>query len=186
MDSHNPYTPSQSLIAPPPLPPSGEYEAIRQAHLKAENTAKGAGALYYIGAVGLVGGGLAMVSGVFGGDLQLTGESIGAGVLVLAMGLCFGFLAHSLRTLKGWVRIPAIILSCFGLLGFPLGTLIHGIILSAIAGEKGRMIFSPEYKAIIAATPHIRQKTSMAVTVLLGLLILILLIIVGGLILGAS
>lgn len=186
MDSHNPYAPSQVTIAPPSLPLSSDYEAIRKAHIKAENTAKTAGALYYIGAVVFMVASLASLLDVFGAREGQALVALVSAMFVLALGLGVGFLAHSLRTLKSWVRIPAIILSCVGLLGFPIGTLIHGLILSAIAGKKGRMIFSPEYKDIIAATPHIRQNTSMGVKVLLGLLLVLLLIIVGGLILGAS
>ena len=36
------------------------------------------------------------------------------------------------------------------------------------------MVFSPEYQAVIAQTPHIRYRTSKVVWILLGLVLLII------------
>jgi hypothetical protein len=65
-------------------------------------------------------------------------------------------------------------LSCIGLLGFPLGTLINIYILVKILGQQGQFVLTPEYQRIIAATPHVKQKTSIVVWVLLILLLVIL------------
>jgi len=54
------------------------------------------------------------------------------------------------------------------LIGFPIGTLIHGYILYLYWGTKGRKVFSPEYKQIIAGTPHVKYKTSIIIWILLG------------------
>ncbi|PAW69614.1 MAG: hypothetical protein B9S38_09450 [Verrucomicrobiia bacterium Tous-C4TDCM] len=60
------------------------------------------------------------------------------------------------------------------LIGFPIGTLIGAYILYLLLGAKGKMVFSPEYQAVIAQTPHIRYRTSKVVWILLGLVLLII------------
>jgi hypothetical protein len=64
-----------------------------------------------------------------------------------------------------------IVLSCFGLLGFPIGTLISAYFLYLLSSQKGVYIFSPEYARVIAATPHIKYKTSIIGWILLGILV---------------
>ena len=85
-----------------------------------------------------------------------------------------------LRRLSPWARIPSGILSGFGLLGFPIGTLINGYILYLLFSKKGTTVFSEEYKRAIAQTPHIKYRTSLVVWILLGLLLLL----IGGLVVG--
>ena len=80
--------------------------------------------------------------------------------------------AGGLRNLRPWVRIPTIILSIIGLIGFPLGTLISAYILYLMFAAKSKMVFSPEYREIIAATPHLRYRTSFLKTVLVVILII--------------
>ena len=70
-------------------------------------------------------------------------------------------------------------MSVVGLIGFPIGTLISGYILYLLWGKKGRVIFSPEYQAVIAATPHVKYKTSIVVWILLGLVVVLILAGIG-------
>lgn len=65
-------------------------------------------------------------------------------------------------------------LTVLGLLGIPIGTLISLSILYLLLSEKGRMVFSPEYKAVIAATPHVRYRTSLVNWVLLFVFLAVL------------
>jgi hypothetical protein len=89
-------------------------------------------------------------------------------------GIAHLVLAYGLRRLRSWARWPTVVLSFIGLLGFPLGTLISALILANLLGKKAAMVFSPEYKDIIAATPHVKYKTSIIVKVFLVLLLLAL------------
>jgi hypothetical protein len=76
-----------------------------------------------------------------------------------------------MQTLNANGKIPAIIVSAIGLLAFPCGTLISAFALYLLLSPKGEMIYSPQYKEIVQATPHIRYKTSIIVWILLFLLL---------------
>ena len=62
-------------------------------------------------------------------------------------------------------------LSAIGLLGFPIGTLINGYILYLFLSKKGRTIFAPAYQDVIAATPHVKYRTSIVIWIFLALLV---------------
>ncbi|MBL9185121.1 MAG: hypothetical protein JNN17_23440 [Verrucomicrobiaceae bacterium] len=164
----NPYAAPQSQI----LQSSTSDEAIRREHLNTEATIKSVGTLYSFGALllPLVG----VVAFVKGGDSKDAAQMAG-GIFFVIVGIGQGFIAFGLCRLKGWVRIPTVILSCIGLLGFPVGTLINAYILVKVCGKQGKFVMTEEYHRIIAATPHIKRKTSIVVIILLVLLILILL-----------
>lgn len=149
--------------------PSGmsqsEAERIRRELINHEASIQSVGALYLLTAV-LSGLGLvAMVAVLLFslGSPDRGGEPVAVTLgfvllLVLIVALQF-WLGKGLRKLDIKVRTVAIVLSAIGLLGFPLGTLIHGYILYLLAGEKGKRVFSPEYQEIIRATPHIQYKS---------------------------
>lgn len=73
--------------------------------------------------------------------------------------------------LSTWARIPAIVFSCFALVHFPMGTLFGALMLYAILNPKAAMVFSGEYKQIIANTPQVRHRTSAFCYMLLFLFI---------------
>ncbi len=168
----NPYAPPQVDIVKP-LGDS-DFERIRQEHINAEATLKSVGVLYYLGTAVLI------LTGVFALLSVITGTSADAEALVLGLiftplGILQGFAAYGLRRLKSWARIPTTFLSVFGLIGFPVGTLISAYILYTLWSAKGRFVMTPEYKEIIAATPHVKRKTSMVLKVILIVLLLVLL-----------
>jgi hypothetical protein len=101
---------------------------------------------------------------------------------VLLVAALFAVLAWGIRRLKPWSQIAASVLACFGLLGFPFGTLINGYILYLLNSEKGKLVFSPEYVFIIEQTPEVRYKTPLYIWIALGLVVLLFLI---GMIVGA-
>ncbi|HKB60455.1 MAG TPA: hypothetical protein VKC56_10480, partial [Gallionellaceae bacterium] len=68
-------------------------------------------------------------------------------------------------------RIVAGVLAGLGLLGFPFGTVISAFILYLLFSKKGAMVFSDEYKQVIADTPDIKYRTSIIVWIFLALLI---------------
>ena len=80
----------------------------------------------------------------------------------------------------------AIVLSAIGLLGFPIGTLISAYFLYLLVSEKGKVVFSDEYKEVIRKTPHIRYKTSIVVWIFLGLLLLLIGLGLVGLLFGRA
>jgi hypothetical protein len=55
-----------------------------------------------------------------------------------------------------------------------LGTLINVYILVKLCGKQGSFVMTPEYQRIIAATPHVKRKSSIASMVLLAILIIVL------------
>jgi hypothetical protein len=93
-----------------------------------------------------------------------------------ALATGFFFMGRALRTLRPGVRIPTVILAGLGLLGFPLGTLINGYILWLVLSKKGQFIFSPEYPAIVKATPHVKYRTSLLAWIALGAAVILVLV----------
>lgn len=167
----NPYAPPQAdILVPPPVP--GAAEQIRLEHINTEATLRSVGFLYYLGAVFVVLIALSML-------VQPSVEAILIGLALAGVGVGQGFVGYGLRRLRQWSRIPTIILSSIGLLGFPVGTLINVLILVNVAGAKGKMVLSEEYQLVIAATPHVKHKTSVIVWVLLVLLLISLAVAIG-------
>jgi len=92
-------------------------------------------------------------------------------VLLPVLAIAQLFTAYGLRKLKSWARISTGFISGIGLIGFPTGTLINAYILYLVFSAKGRMVFSEEYREVIAQTPHIKYKTSTIVWILLFILL---------------
>ncbi len=167
----NPYAAPQAQI----LQATTQDELIRREHLNTEASIKSVGILYYLFAVALIAIGVAALAGINPG--RSSSLALLQGVLLL-VGIGMGFTAYGLRRLQSWARIPTIILSSIamivGLINLSWGIVIHIYILAKVAGKQGQFVMTPEYQRIIAATPHVKNKTSIFVKVLLALLILIL------------
>lgn len=153
-----------------------EYEAVRQTHIKHEASLKSVGTLFYLGgALTLLGGVMMLVTlsqlATSDGADNSGGFILGIAIFYGVFGVALFVLARGYRKLKRWVRVPGTIVSCLGLLSFPIGTLINGYILYLLWSQKGKMVLSSEYQEIIAATPHIQYKTSPLVWVILALLV---------------
>ena len=161
----NPYAAPTARVED--IPANAEAEAIRKAHISTEASVKAVGLLYYLGTIGL---GIGAIGSLIGAR---DGVSLGIGVGMLAIGALFGFVGYGIRGLKNWARITGIVLAALGLLNFPVGTLINAYILYLFLSKKGRMVFSPEYQDIIAATPEVKYRTSILVWIFLGILVLL-------------
>ena len=150
---------------------ASEAEAIRREHIKHEASIKSIGTLYYLGG-GLTT--LALGALLFGGLSSGSVRGLEFLPLLLMLGLCLGMLglAYGLRGLHPWVRIPTALLAAIGLLGFPFGTLINGYIMYLVLSKKGKLILSRDYADIVAATPHVKYRTSIVVWIFLGLIVL--------------
>jgi hypothetical protein len=143
-----------------------EAEAIRRAHIGHEASVKAVGALYYLGGAGVT---LAAIAALAGAPNAPSSVALTAVLLALGVGQLFA--GWGVRALQSWGRIVGCVLSALGLLAFPVGTLINGYILYLFLSKKGRTIFAPEYQDVIAATPHVKYRTSVIVWIFLALLV---------------
>lgn len=182
----NPFaSPLAEESAPGPGAPSDLHrlEQIRRDHLSREATIKSLGLVSYIavgfGCLGLVGIVAAMLSEASG----LAMESFVGTVELLFLLFIAGFLALTfwvgagLRRFNPAARIGGIGLSVIWLLlslpSLNLLTLIISICgLWCLLGEKAKYIFTPDYQQVIAATPHVRYKTSVLTWVVLAVLVI--------------
>jgi hypothetical protein len=146
---------------------NAEAEAIRKAHISHEASIKAVGLLYYLGGIGVT---LAALAGLVGAK----DASVGVTLLLIGLGVGQFFAGWGVRALRPWGRIVGCILSGIGLIGFPIGTLINGYILYLFLSKKGRTIFAPEYQDVIAATPHVKYRTSIIVWIFLALVVLLI------------
>jgi hypothetical protein len=152
----NPYAAPSARVED--LPAVSEAEAIRRAHISHEASIKAVGLLDYLA-------GAVLLFAAAG-----TARSAPGALLLAALGIGLFFAGWGVRALQSWGRIAGIVLAALGLLGFPIGTVINGYILYLLLSKKGRTIFSPEYQEVIAATPHVKYRTSIVVWVFLLLL----------------
>lgn len=167
----NPYAAPQAQV----LQASNHDELVRTEHLDTEAAIKSVGLLYYIAAFGLV----ILGASVLVGETPVKASTGWLPALLLPLGVAAGGTAYGLKRLQGWARIPTIILSSIalvlGLISVSIvGVLIHIYVLTKVLGKQGQFVMTPEYKRIIAATPHIKRKTSIVVKVLLVLLLITL------------
>ncbi|EDY21563.1 hypothetical protein CfE428DRAFT_0808 [Chthoniobacter flavus Ellin428] len=154
--------------------PAGDAEELRKAHIKHEASVKSIGLLYYIGGVALALLGLTQILTVLSGKGQPTGLVLGVVFIIMSVLEFIG--GTGIRRLRPWSRVVVGIVSGLGLLGFPVGTLINAYILYLVFSKKGAMLFTPEYHAAIAKTPHVRYRTSIIVWILLGFILLLIVI----------
>lgn len=161
---------------------SDDFELVRQKHLAHESSIKALGVLYVLGglvmAIWLIGMSLSVLEAMKAGSLQIGGYEILLTAAFLAAAVLSIFIGLGLRSFRPWSRILGIVFSAIGLLAIPIGTIIHGYFLYLFLSARGRMVFSPQYKEIIAATPHLKYRTSKFVWGLLALLIFVLIMLV--------
>lgn len=172
----NPYLAPQTLATTPPPLPVADAEAIRREHAYTESTIKTLGILYYLAGSLVTLGGLLQLPGLLSGlssnpdpfkDVMLCATITVFGVVVFAVG-------REARKFSSSARTAILFLSVLGLFAVPIGTLISIYIICMVAGKKGSMVFSPEYRAIMATTTRQKVKTSPAVWAILIIAALII------------
>lgn len=150
-------------------------ESVRRAHLSHEASVKSIGSLYLISA-GLLLIALPLVivnaTAPLGSLEVLVPVSIFGAFFALSAALAYGLIR-----LRPWARWSAVALGILGLLSFPVGTLINAYVLYLLFSKKSGVVFSADYHRVIAATPHIKYRTSRLVWMLL--LFFVGLVIVG-------
>jgi hypothetical protein len=141
-------------------------EVIRKNHIHHESSVRSIGIFYYLNAVLLI---IPVILCIVLPSKDPLFVKILACTILIGVGIFQFCIGRGLRTLHKWSRIPTIILSIIGLLAFPLGTLVSAYFLYLVVCEKGKTVFSDEYKSVIKATPHIRYGISIVVWIFLGL-----------------
>lgn len=179
----NPYAPVS--VDQPPISLVSNAVEIRKRYIGHEASVKSIGTLYLLGSLFLVSSGIytLLQTGVsVASGRILADEAIGAlifGILILSLGLLQGFAGYALTRLQSWARIVTIVQSAFSLIFFPIGTLIATYFMYLLLSQKGSYLFTDEYKAVMAATPEVKYRTSIFLWGLLALFVLVLLVIVG-------
>ena len=158
----------------------GDIEATRRRLLSHEASIRSVGTLYLLGFVFLALLAVFSLLGCLATLPQLTRAPNGVEALIQALVMTlvlaafaalYYYIGTGLRRLDPRVRTVSMIMTGFGLLGFPIGTLISGYILYLLASEKGKEVLSVEYQGIVAATPHIKYRTSTVVWILVGIVV---------------
>ena len=136
----------------------------------AETSVRSIGLLYYLS------GGLFCIAAialiVASVETTQTLSILSVAPLYIGVGVAVLLLARGIRKLRPWARKTSLVLSSIGLLGFPVGTLLNGYILYLLLSKKGKRIFERDYPDIVAATPDVKYRTSTAVWVAVGILVL--------------
>ena len=175
----NPYAPPKAEVADV-IDASTEAEAIRKTHLQRESEVRSVGTLFMT--AGVLAPVTAMVLIAFG--IQPAGTYVVSVLCAMLVALAaFSFLlGRAVRALQAWSHSAAVIMTCFGLLIFPLGFLLDIYILYLLLGRQGRYVFRREYGAVVAATPHIKPIGVVVLWVLTTIVVLgtLLLLFVSG------
>ena len=146
-------------------------EAVRLEHLAQESSVRSIGTVYYIGGFWMLLVGGSLVESVVSMPVDRPARDFGIGFLVLsAVSFVVGW---GVRRLRRWAGVAAIVLSAITALAFPIGTLIGGYFLYVLLTAKGRRVLAPGYADIVAATPYMKCRTSIAVWIALGLVALL-------------
>jgi len=172
----SPYAPPAAVLVDSPEFERSEHEAIRESHIRHEIQIKSIGALYYFSGGILL---LTSVSLIYQGGSSIPGFDVMTWFF-LFFGVFLPVLGYGFRRLRPWVRIPGGVVGAIGLLGFPIGTLFNLWILYLMFCEKGRTILSPDYQAVIAATPHVKYKRSVGDWIATGIIFGLLALVVVG------
>lgn len=155
-------------------------EQVRKAHISHEASIKSIGVLYLLGGILLIVISMVIVvTSVGSGRETVNLVAAVLGVVYLGLGSLQLATAFGLRKLAPWSRWISVVFSSIGLIGFPIGTLISAYFLYLLLSQKGTMVFSDEYKAIINATPHVKYKTSIVVWILLFILLAFIALAIG-------
>jgi hypothetical protein len=193
--------PSAPLAGVEPLDLGGEQaevEAIRRTYLSHESSVRSVGSLHYLGAIFTGLGTVAVIITAATTEIREGMPILVMSILFYAaltgLHVALGIGLNRLQTWARWTEVTlislslalmlfasiAIVLLTMGgqagtllpvLFGYGFMGLILVYILYLLVSRKGSMVFSPEYRAIVERTPHIKYKTSLLVKVFLVLIV---------------
>lgn len=164
----------------------GYAEEVRKKYLTHETSVRGIGSLMLLGAAAMGAMGVAFFAGwdvpsPEGRDVArygLAGVRLALAALYYAVGI-------GLRKLLGWARWTGVALAVLSLLTtitkvnmISIGMSLY--ILGLLLSKKSATVFSPEYREIVARTPHIRYQVSWLVKLFLVILMSVVLLILIG------
>jgi len=166
----NPYAAPNANLVDAPM---SEAERLRRQHLNHEVSIKALGTLCCLAAAGISIVALIMANAVLSASTERLAALVGQLVIVAGATLALGVLGFGLRTLRPWARVPTIVLSAIGLLGFPLGTLLNAYVLYLLICRKGRFVLSARYAEVRRLTRHVKYRSAFAWIALVLLVVLI-------------
>jgi hypothetical protein len=129
-----------------------EWVSLRRRFLTHETWTRRAGAFYLM--CGIFSAVLALMFITDSPDRGFFPSTKVAAVFA-AIAVAFIYAGWALWSLRGRVRFLVGILSGFGLLLSPLGTIVNGFILYLVFSAAGRYILSPDYAAVVRQTPQL-------------------------------
>ena len=203
----NPYAPPLAPIGGVPLSTDANLaaaERMRRNYLSHEANLQSIGSLYYLGALLTL---VVLVVWAVVFFIESNGQAGPAGIMAYGFYAVIGALllamGYGLTKLQPWARWTAVVLAglpltLYGLVvlyvlvlsptpaipalfGAVICCLIFGYILYLLLSPKSGVVFTHEYKDVIARTPHIKYKTSCILKfALLFFVALIALAIIGG------
>ena len=152
-------------------------KALRRRYLKHEGEVRSLGLLYmFFGLIGVLSAVAIVIMAIVGSQsieaLPMEGTllvSLFAGLVLFFSALQFA-LGWFLNELQSWAKIVLTILLVIGLLGFPIGTAINAYFLWVLHSEKGRAIFTDDYREAVRLTPNIKPESGVILTIF-GILI---------------
>ena len=175
----NPYSPPSSDLGSGyagTLAPADAI-ALRESLIKHEASIRAFGTLH------LLSSSMFFVKAIAGLLLVVDPEERAAGIALLVMGPVGGLillkLGMGMRRFDPGVKWLVGVMSGIGLLNPPVGTLINAYILYLVFGEKGKTVFSEEYRRVIEQTPEIKYQTPLFLKVLVGLLLVTIVAAIG-------
>ncbi|HEY1048759.1 MAG TPA: hypothetical protein VGE39_03350 [Prosthecobacter sp.] len=148
-----------------------EAESIRREFIRHETSIRSLGCLYWLAAV-------VFSSVLVVGLVNVQSMPLRHLAYMLVQAVLAAAIGRGLRTLQRWAGILAALWACvgmaLGLASLPFGAIsmvISAYIIFLMVGTKGRRVLTPEYRAIVLETPHVKPRTSVVVWVLLALLL---------------
>lgn len=130
-----------------------DAERIRREHIGAENRIKFLGGLHFLS-------GLIVWAAIVGMAITFPPPELDVLVLTLVFAVYGTTLLASglgLRRLRPGVRPLASAVAVLGLLNFPIGSAINGVLLGEMYSARGRYILSEHYEEVVRRTPHVKQ-----------------------------
>ncbi len=156
----------------------GDAVAIRREYLTHEGAIKLVGAIYVW--TGVVSALLFVVYAALVLFALATGTTDFAAIVVLVFicilsGLAFFqiWLGFGLHRLNPLARIMGMVFAALGTLAIPIGTIFGIYVMYLLISAKGEYVFSPPYKDVIAATPHLKYRLSVITRIAIWLLAIV-------------
>ena len=164
----------------------GDHEARRKELGPHERQVRGIALYYWLAAAGLGLGEAAAFIPAFAEMIRRDDDEAGftphgllfMAVVVTVFVTLFGAAAWQLQRFTKAGQVLGVIAAVPGLCSIPIGTLIRGFSLWALLSKQGQAVFMPEYRAVVAAMPHLKYGVSTVSKIALVVLVVLLVVAV--------